>query len=90
MLPLSGPGFSLFEQNIPLAIAIVVTFSADHSAPLGFLTFGLYGVAAGAVLTAFAVRSPERGVGRGIRIALGLVTLIAGVVALAIDRLFRD
>ena len=24
MLPLSGPGFSLFEQNIPLAIAIVI------------------------------------------------------------------
>ncbi len=31
MLPLSGPGFSLFEQNIPLAIAIVVCSSVAYA-----------------------------------------------------------
>ena len=31
MLPLSGPGFSLFEQNIPLAIAIVVGSSVAYA-----------------------------------------------------------
>ena len=31
MLPLAGPGFSLFEQNIPLAIAIVVCSSVAYA-----------------------------------------------------------
>jgi len=31
MLPLNGPGFSLFEQNIPLAIAIVVCSSVAYA-----------------------------------------------------------
>lgn len=31
MLPLSGPGFSLFDQNIPLAIAIVVGSSVAYA-----------------------------------------------------------
>ncbi|CAN5360294.1 hypothetical protein BH10ACT7_BH10ACT7_15770 [soil metagenome] len=79
------PWYLPVARAVPaLAIAIVVTFSADHSAPLGFLTFGLYAATAGALITVFAVRSTERGVGRGIRIALGLVTVVAGVVALAI------
>lgn len=67
-----------------LALAAVVTFTADHSAGLGLLLFGFFALAAGAVITIFAVRSPRRAVTRSIQIAQGFITTAAGVVALSI------
>ena len=67
-----------------LALAAVVTFTADHSAAVGLLTFGTFAVASGAVLTAFAVRSPARGVARTLTLAQGLVTVAAGIAAIAL------
>jgi uncharacterized membrane protein HdeD (DUF308 family) len=67
-----------------LVLAIVVTFSADHSAPLGLLTFGVFGVLAGAILVASALRLGATGIVRGITLAQGLVTVLAGVVSLAL------
>lgn len=67
-----------------LALAAVVTFTADHSAALGLLTFGLFATVSGAILTAFALRSPAHGVTRALTLTQGLLTLAAGIAALAL------
>lgn len=64
-----------------LVLAVVVTFSADHSAPLGLLTFGLFGAASGAVITVFALRA-ESGTVRTVQLVQGVITVIAGIVSL--------
>lgn len=75
------PWYVPIARAVPaLVLAGVVTFSADHSAPVGYLTFGLFGVLTGAVILAAVFRGPERGLG----VAQGAATLIAGVVALAL------
>lgn len=66
-----------------IVLAVVVTFSADHSAPLGLVTFGVFGAAAGAVLTVFALRSAAGPV-RTLQFLQGVLTLVAGVGALAV------
>lgn len=65
-------------------LAVVVTFTADHSAPFGLLTFGLFAVIAGAVLTASALRLGANGVVRTVTFAQGLITVIAGIVSLGL------
>ena len=67
-----------------LALAVVITFSADHSAPLGYLTFGTFAVISGGVLAAFALRAASRGVMRTVTLAQALVTVLAGIIALAV------
>jgi len=67
-----------------LALAVVITFSADHSAPLGLLTFGIFGVVAGAVLTASALRLGAKGVVRSVTFVQGILTVLAGIVSLAL------
>jgi uncharacterized membrane protein HdeD (DUF308 family) len=64
-----------------LVLAAVVTFTPDHSAPLGYLTFGLFGVITGGVLIAGSLRGPSE---RALGTAQGAVTVIAGVIALAL------
>lgn len=77
------PWYAPLARAIPaLVLAVVVTFSADHSAPLGYLTFGLFGAACGAVLTVFALRS-QSGAVRTVQLVQGVITVIAGVVSLA-------
>ncbi len=63
---------------------MVITFSADHSAPLGLVTFGIFGVVAGAVLTASALRLGSSGVVRTVTFAQGILTVLAGIVSLAL------
>jgi uncharacterized membrane protein HdeD (DUF308 family) len=65
-----------------LALALVITFSPDHSAALGLVTLGLFALVAGAILSAFALRSP-RGVTRTITLSQGLVTIAAGIASFA-------
>lgn len=66
-----------------LALAGVVTFTADHSAPIGYVTFGIFGVLTGLVLGAGALRT-LRGVDRGLGIAHAAIALVAGAVALTL------
>ena len=69
---------------IALALAAVITFSADHSATFGLVVFGSFGVVTGAMIALAAVVSVERGVSRGIRIAQGAITFVAGLAALLV------
>lgn len=79
------PWYVPLARAVPaIALAAVVTFSADHSAPLGLTTFGIFGVVAGAILTASALRLAARGVVRTITFVQGLVTVAAGIAALAV------
>lgn len=76
------PWYAPVARAIPaLVLAVVVTFSADHSAPLGLLTFGLFGAASGAVITVFALRA-ESGTVRTVQLVQGVITVIAGIVSL--------
>jgi uncharacterized membrane protein HdeD (DUF308 family) len=75
--------YAPLARAIPaIAVAIVITFTADHSEPLGFITFGLFATLAGAMITVFSFRSPP-GVARTLQLAQGLITLVAGIVSLA-------
>ena len=65
-----------------VAVALTVTFSADHSAPLGFITFGLFAVATGVVLAAVTLRAPGRDTARTITLVQAAVLIVAGVIAL--------
>ena len=79
------PWYVPLARAVPaLALALVVTFSADHSAPLGLVTFGIFGVVAGAVLTASALRLGAKGVVRTVTFAQGILTVLAGIVSLAL------
>jgi uncharacterized membrane protein HdeD (DUF308 family) len=68
-----------------LALAGVITFTPDHSAPLGFITFGAFGLIARAVLLVGAIRGP-RGSARAFGIAQAIVTITAGLVAIALPQ----
>ena len=68
-----------------IVVAIVITFSADHSARLGFLMFGILVLVGGAVVLVGAVRALPAGIVRwcfavqgGIGVVLGAVSLFSG------------
>lgn len=77
---------------VAIVLGLVITFSADHSAPLGLAAFGAFAVATGLIIGGFAVASGSRsgvasGVApptRGASIAQAAVTLLAGIAALAV------
>ncbi len=69
---------------VAIVLGLVITFSADHSAPLGLLTFGVFAVVTGLLIGGFAIASGPGSMTRGASIAQAVVTLAAGVAALAI------
>ena len=76
--------YAILARAIPAAaLAIVVTLSADHSVSVGMLTLGLFAVATGAIVLAFVLRSPVRGIERGIGIMQGAIALLVGIASLA-------
>ena len=79
------PWYVPLARAVPaLVLAAVITFSSDHSAPLGLLTFGIYAVVTGAVLVASALRLASKGVVRSVTFAQGILSVFAGIVSLAI------
>jgi hypothetical protein len=66
------------------ALALAITFSADHSAQFGLTVFGIFGIVAGLVLGAMAwLRLADSRV-RPYFLIQAAVTLVAGVVALLV------
>ena len=63
-----------------LVLAAVITFTPDHSSPLGLIALGAYGVVAGVIVAWSGVRS--QGVERPILIAQGGILVGGGLVAL--------
>ncbi|WP_207455279.1 DUF308 domain-containing protein [Herbiconiux sp. SYSU D00978] len=69
-----------------LALALVITFSQDHSARLGLVTFGVFAVASGALTLWLTLRS---GLRRSTATLL-LVQAVVGIVSGALALLFAD
>jgi uncharacterized membrane protein HdeD (DUF308 family) len=67
-----------------LVLAVVVTFTADHSAPLGYLTLGIFTVIAGSILAASALRLAAGRATRTLTLAQGLITVLVGIVCLSL------
>lgn len=65
-----------------IVIALVITFSADHSARFGLAAFGTYAVVASAVLLASGLRADSAI--RGVVLLQGAVTAAAGIAALVL------
>jgi uncharacterized membrane protein HdeD (DUF308 family) len=65
-------------------LAGVITFSADHSAGLGLVTFGVFAVLSGAVVAAAALRWSGPGVERGVPLVQGGIAIVAGVASLVV------
>lgn len=74
---------ALVRAVVALIAAAIITFSADHSAPLGLIVFGAYALATGIVGIVGAFAIIDR-VLRGVSIAQGAFGVIAGVLALAL------
>jgi uncharacterized membrane protein HdeD (DUF308 family) len=70
-------------RAVPLAgLALWITFSADHSATFGLLSFGVFGIVAGVVMGAAAWFRLTRSRARAFFVAQGAVTVAAGILAL--------
>jgi len=74
----------LIRGMIALALGVLITLTPNHGPEFGLLAFGAYGLLSGAVTTAGAARSRDRGLVRGAHVALGIVTLAAGIAALVL------
>jgi uncharacterized membrane protein HdeD (DUF308 family) len=72
----------LARAVIAIVIAVAITFSADHSARLGFLTFGAFAILSGIVV---AIGGLTDGHGRTPAIVQGGVSVIAGILSLALS-----
>ena len=78
------PWIAPLVRAVPaIVLAIVITFSADHSAALGLLTFGVFGVVSGLGIGIVALRGAA-GAGRTIQLIQAALTVLAGVAALAV------
>lgn len=77
------PWYLPLARGIAAAVlAAVVTFSPDHSAPLGFIALGVYGVVAGAVqVWSGAVASGGQ---RALLMAQGILLVFVGALALVV------
>lgn len=72
----------LIARAIPAAVlALVITFSQDHSASLGHVTLGAFAIVSGAVLLVGS--RMLGGIPRTVFLVQGVVTVVGGIVALA-------
>lgn len=76
--------FAALRAVLALVLGLTITFTGGHSAGFGLVAFGVYGIAAGAVLAVVAVIVGERAV-RGAFLAQAVVTAIAGLAALLLS-----
>ncbi|PJJ65319.1 HdeD family acid-resistance protein [Compostimonas suwonensis] len=62
--------------------AVIVTFNADHSAQLGLVVFGGFGIVTGLLVAVVSWRTMVDGVGRAFFLGQGLIGVASGIVAL--------
>ena len=67
---------------VALAVAITITFSAEHSPLLGFVSFGVLAVATALIVGLLGSSRLERGTERSFFFGIAGVSLVAGVVSL--------
>jgi uncharacterized membrane protein HdeD (DUF308 family) len=70
-------------RAIPAAgLGLVVTFSADHSAKLGLISFGIFALLSGAALSLLAWRRLGASGARPFIITQGIISMVVGVLAI--------
>lgn len=69
---------------IALIIGFVITFTPAHSASFGLITFGIFAVIEGAVVSAGALGDRAERQARSLFVVQGVLTVIAGVAALVL------
>jgi len=69
---------------LALALGVTITLTLEHTPAFGLLTFGIFAVLTGLVLLLAVVRSVYSGRMRGAFFGQGVLTLAAGIVALAV------
>jgi uncharacterized membrane protein HdeD (DUF308 family) len=72
----------LVRALVAAVIAVIITFSADHSTALGFVSFGALAAASGAVLVLASALALGDGVVRWCLLAQGAIGIVLGAVAL--------
>lgn len=74
-------------RAIPAAVvAVIITFSADHSATLGLLSFGGFALVTGVLVAVLAWRRLVATPVRPYLVAQGIVSIALGALALALPR----
>jgi uncharacterized membrane protein HdeD (DUF308 family) len=69
---------------VALVPAAVITFNADHSAEFGLLVFGAFALVNGLVTAVLSWRGVTAAKDRSIFVIQGIVSIVAGVLALAL------
>lgn len=64
-----------------LAAAAVITFSEDHSAALGLIVFGVFGVLTGLIVGLLSWRRMPRGTSRSLSVSQAAISVLAGLLA---------
>ena len=78
------PWIAPLVRAVPaIVLAIVITFSADHSASLGLFTFGIFGVLSGLAIGIFALRGPASAE-RTVQLIQAALGVLAGIAALTV------
>lgn len=73
----------LTRAVVALAVAVAITFNADHSAPVGFVAFGTLAIASG-LIVGIGSLTMARSIERSFFIAQGIVGVTAGIASLAL------
>ena len=69
---------------VALIVGFAITFTPAHSASFGLVSFGLFAVVAGAIVVAGAFGDRTERRSRGLFVAQGTLTVIAGIAALVL------
>ncbi len=78
--------FFPLSRAILLAVpAVAITFTEDHSPHMGLLTFGIWAAASGLILGALALRLLGDPLSRRLFATNGVISAVAGFVALALS-----
>ena len=81
-----GPGYWIVpfvRAMISIAPAAIITFNRDHSAQLGLIVFGAFALASGLLLILAGPRTLTVATDRSLFLIHGIVSVVAGGVALA-------
>lgn len=69
---------------LALALGLTITLTLEHGPAFGLLVFGVFAVLTGAVLFVATLRGAYAGRMRGAFLAQAAITLVAGILALAV------
>lgn len=67
---------------VAIGVAIAITFNTNHSAQVGYLSFGAFALLSGLVLAGLSLAVMTPGIARSLFVVQGVVGIIIGAIAL--------